>query len=95
MFNTLGERHVYAFLQATCHAIDPSRSILAASTPYVIGGSSRDCRARDHRVALRRSGGGNAAPRPYSSKRRRLVTATIRRLRWRRNVAMTPVRLAG
>ncbi len=39
MFQTSGERQVHAFLQAARTAIDPGRSILRASTPYVVGGS--------------------------------------------------------
>ena len=40
MFHTFGERQVQAFLCATRSAIDPRRSILAASTPYIVAGGT-------------------------------------------------------
>lgn len=40
MFHKFGERQVHAFLRATRRAIDPSRSVMAASTPYVVAGST-------------------------------------------------------
>ena len=40
MSQNFGERQVHAFLRATRSAIDPSRSILAASTPYVVAAST-------------------------------------------------------
>ncbi|THD34459.1 MAG: hypothetical protein E7773_14820 [Sphingomonas sp.] len=40
MFSTTGEQQIQKFLAATRRMIDPHRTILAASTPYIVAGSS-------------------------------------------------------